>query len=177
MEGQKSGVLVAYFSRAGEQYGVGNIAKGNTQIAAEIIAKKLGADIFEIAPATDSYPKTYAELIEFAKRQKQKSERPPLKNSADIGAYKAVFLGYPNWWGDIPMPVYTFLESLDFSGKSIAAFCTHEGSGIGSTAKKISAAAKGAEMLAGFEIYGHTVQNAPSAAEREISNWLAKIGF
>ena len=158
-----SKVLVVYFSRCGEQYGVGDILKGNTAIVAEIIAKKTGADLFEIKVLKDNYPNKYTPLIQYAKKEKQENARPEIIGSVDTSKYSEVFLGYPNWWGDMPMPVYTFLESSNLDNSKIYHFCTHEGSG--------------GVVKDGFEIYGHTAQNNPETVEQKIENWLEKIGF
>ena len=105
-------VLIAYFSRTGEQYSVGNISEGNTAIIAKMIANKTNGDLFEIKVVTDNYPKGYKELTKFAKIEKQQNARPEIIGKIeDFEKYDTIFIGYPNWWGDMPMPVYTFLES------------------------------------------------------------------
>ncbi len=158
-----SKVLVAYFSKTGEQYGVGNISKGNTAILAEIISDKTGADLFEIKVLNDNYPDRYRELTQYALTEKQNNERPVLSDKLDdIESYETVFLGYPNWWGDMPMPVYSFLEGYNFEGKKIYHFCTHEGSG---------------GVTDGLEMYGHIAQNSLSEAESRVEKWLSSIGF
>jgi len=157
-------VLVAYFSKTGEQYAVGSISKGNTEIIAEIIAQKTNADIFEIKVVNDEYPKTYRAIVNYAKKEKDENLRPEIIGKVDnFDKYDTIFLGYPNWWADLPMPVYTFLESYDFSNKKIYHFCTHEGSG---GVKKD-----------GFEIYGHIAQNEKLEAEKRVETWLKGLGF
>ena len=171
-------VLVAYFSRTGEQYSVGNISEGNTAIIAKMIAAKTGGDLFEIKVAKDNYPKGYTALTEYAKEEKQKKARPEIVGKvAKFADYDTVFIGYPNWWSDMPMPVYTFLESYDFTNKNVVPFCTHEGSGIGGTENNVKNAAKGSKPLKGFAIYGHTAQNERAEAEKKVSQWLKEIGF
>lgn len=171
-------VLVAYFSRTGEQYSVGNISEGNTAIIAKMIAAKTGGDLFEIKVAKDNYPKGYTALTEYAKEEKQKKARPEIVGKvAKFTDYDTVFIGYPNWWSDMPMPVYTFLESYDFTNKNVVPFCTHEGSGIGGTENNVKNAAKGSKPLKGFAIYGHTAQNERAEAEKKVSQWLKEIGF
>ena len=171
-------VLVAYFSRTGEQYSVGNITEGNTAIIAKMIAAKTGGDLFEIKVAKDNYPKGYSALTDYAKEEKQKKARPEIVGKvAKFADYDTVFIGYPNWWSDMPMPVYTFLESYDFTNKNIVPFCTHEGSGIGGTENNVKNAAKGSKALKGFAIYGHTAQNERAEAEKKVLQWLKEIGF
>lgn len=159
-----SKTLVVYFSRTGEQYSVGTITKGNTAIAAEIIADKTGGDIFEIKVVNDNYPNEYNPLIQYAKKEKQENARPEIVGDvSNIDEYDTVFIGYPNWWADMPMPVYTFIEKHDLSGKKVYNFCTHEGSG---------GVHKG-----DFALYGHIAQNDRNQAEAKISEWLNSIGF
>jgi flavodoxin len=171
----KSKILIAYFSRTGEQYGVGVISKGNTEIAAEIIAAKTGGTLFEIKPKDDKYPKAYKDLIKYAKDEMKDNARPELsadvKNFAD---YDTVFIGYPVWWGDKPMPVYTFIEKHDFKGKTIIPFATHEGSGFCGTQ---GMSKTGATVREGLGIYGHVAQNERKQAEKEITEWLEGLGL
>ena len=99
-------VLVAYFSRTGEQYGVGNITEGNTAIVAKMIADKTGGDLFEIKVVNDNYPGMYNALTEYAKKEKQQNARPEIIGKVEnFDEYDTVFVGYPNWWVDMPMPV------------------------------------------------------------------------
>ena len=108
--GSKS--LVVYFSRTGEQYGVGVIEKGNTAIVAEMIAEQTGADSFEIIPKEDNYPMTYDALTDYAKQEQNDNARPAIKDTVEnFDSYDTIYLGYPIWWGDLPMICYTFLES------------------------------------------------------------------
>ena len=116
---QKSNVLIAYFSRTGENYGVGYIERGNTSIVADIIAEQTGGDLFEIRTLS-AYPDNYDEATEVAKQEQDVNARPELAdNLEDISDYNVIFIGYPIWWSDMPMAVYTFLESHDLSGKTI----------------------------------------------------------
>ena len=169
-------ILVAYFSRADENYNVGNISKGNTKIVAEIIAEKLGANVFEIKPVKN-YPANYEECTEVAKIELQENARPKIvgrvENFAD---YDIIFLGYPIWWGDMPMAVYTFLEQEDFSGKIVIPFCTHEGSGLSGTEKNISDKTK-AKVLNGLAIRGNVAQNDAEKTKSEVENWLSNLNF
>ena len=172
-----SKVLVAYFSKAGEQYSVGTIKKGNTEIMAEMIAAKTGADTFEIKVAKDKYPKAYKDLIDYAQKEKRNDERPEIAGKVNVADYDVIFVGYPNWWGDMPMPVYTFLESYDFSNKTIIPFGTHEGSGLASSESRIKSVSKAKEVKRGLGIYGHTAQNSPKEANKKVSDWLKQLGF
>ena len=135
-------ILVAFFSRAGENYSVGYIEKGNTQIVAEIISEHTGGKLFHIETAIP-YPSSYKECIEIAKQEKEDNARPAIKGDIPVEDYDVVFIGYPNWWGDMPMAVYTFIEKHNWQGKTLIPFCTHEGSGLSSTEKKLSKACAG----------------------------------
>ncbi len=171
-----SKVLVVYFSRADENTGVGYIEKGNTRILAEMIADKTKADIFEIKPAK-SYPKEYEPAIELAKQEKENNARPEVVGQLpDVQKYDVIFLGYPIWWGDLPMAVYTFLEKENFSGKTIIPFCTHEGSGISGTEGYIAEITK-AKVLDGLEMRGSVAQNSRDKAKEEVMEWLKKLGY
>ena len=157
-----SKTLIAYFSRTGEQYSVGNITKGNTAIVAEIIAEKTGGDLFEIKVVNDNYPNEYTPLIQFAKKEKQENARPEIIGEvSNIEDYDTVFIGYPNWWAEMPMPVYTFLEKYDLSSKNVYKFCTHEGSG--------------GVHADDFALYGHIAQNDRQQAEKKVSEWIDNI--
>jgi len=169
-------VLVAYFSRTGEQYSVGTIKKGNTEIIAEMIAAKTGGDTFEIKVANDKYPKSYNDLINYAQTEKRNNERPEIAGKVNVADYDVIFVGYPNWWGDLPMPVYTFLESYDFTGKTVIPFCTHEGSGLSGTERNVKAVTK-ADVKKGLAIYGHVAQNSRTEADKKVSAWLKGLGF
>ena len=168
-------ILVAYFSRTGEQYGVGNISEGNTAIVAKIIAQKTNGDMFEIKVANDNYPRGYNELTEYAKKELNENLRPEIIGKVDnFAQYDTVFIGFPVWWGDKPMPVYTFMESYDFNGKNIVPFCTHEGSGFCGTQGMDKT---GAKVLKGLALYGHTAQNDKSLTERQVEEWLKNLNF
>ena len=167
-------VLVAYFSRTGENYGVGVIEKGNTEIIAEMIAAKTGGNLFRIE-SVNAYPSAYDDCTKVAREEKNANARPELTATVtDFEDYDVIYLGYPIWWSDMPMPVYTFLESYDFSGKTIIPFCTHAGSGLSGTARSIQTACPGATVRDGFAISGATAQNDRTSAERQVSGWLGK---
>ena len=161
--GSNKKVLVAYFSRTGEQNSVGNITEGNTAIIAQMIADKTQGDLFEIKVKNDKYPKTYNALREYAKSEKQAQKKPEIAQKIEnIGQYDTIFIGYPNWLEDMPMIVYTFLESYDLTHKDVHHFCTHEGSGA---------------VKEGFAIYGHIAQKDRKEADKKVSAWLNSLGY
>ena len=126
--------LIAYFSRADQNYFGGrlkNISVGNTEQAARILEKITGADMFKIEPV-QPYSKDYNIYISQAQEDQLRNARPELTHYPEsIDQYDVIYLGYPNYWGTMPMQVFTFLEHFDFNGKTICPFCTHEGSGMG----------------------------------------------
>lgn len=168
-----SKALVVYFSRTGEQYNVGMIEKGNTAIVADMIAAETGADTFEILPKEDNYPTTYSELTDYAKEEQNNNARPAIKDTVkNFDQYDTIFLGYPIWWGDLPMICYTFLESYDFSGKTIVPFCTHEGSADAGTQSKIQSAVPNATVKEVLAIQGQEAQNDQDSAKAKVLEWL-----
>lgn len=172
MENKK--ILVAYFSRTGENYGVGNISKGNTSIIADMIAAETGGETFEIKPAK-AYPAEYQACVDIARIEKDTDARPEIQGDIKTEDYDVIFLGYPNWWGDMPMPVYTFLEKHDWTGKTVIPFCTHEGSGLSSTEKYIARICSGATVLKGLAVRGTTAQNNRKEAQSAVDRWLTRI--
>ncbi len=161
--------LVAFYSRADENYFGGQyryIEVGNTEKVANMISEITGADLFKIEQK-DAYSADYQECIAEAKKDLQENKRPEVLNlPANLDAYDEIYLGYPNYWGTMPMAVYTFLENYDFSGKKIHPFCTHEGSGLSRTEKDIAKAAKGAKVEKGLAIHGSSVDSAKNAVEK-----------
>ena len=169
-------MLVAYFSLAGEQYGVGVIEEGNTSIIAHMIAEQTGADLFEIK-AVNPYPTSHSELLDVSRKEMSDKARPEIADTVDnMDDYDTVFIGYPNWWGDMPMIVYNFLESYDLSGKTIVPFCTHGGSGLSGTERTIEDIT-GGTMADGFAIAGTTAQNDRDTAKSKVTEWLREGGF
>lgn len=141
-------------------------------MAAEIISRKTGADIFEIKTEIP-YPQSYNAVVAAAKKEQENGARPRLAAMAEnISDYDVVFLGYPNWWGTIPMPIFTFLESASFSGKTILPFCTHGGGGLGRSEQDIKAACRGAAVEKGLAI-----QDGASGMERLIDDWIRAAGL
>ena len=165
--------LVVYFSHKGENYSKGkivNLEKGNTEIAAEMISNILNADIFEIV-AEKEYPFNYNECIEIAKKELRENSKIKLKQDIDIKEYDTIFVGYPNWWGTVPMPVWTFLEEKDSTNKKVLPFCTNEGSGLGKSESDIKKITSGAKVLKGLSINGSEVNN----SEGKIRKWLEEV--
>ncbi|MDE5544026.1 MAG: flavodoxin [Bacteroidales bacterium] len=169
-------VLVVFFSHTGENYGVGNITKGNTHIVAEMIAESTGGKLFEIVPEKE-YAKTYNECVAEAKQEREAGARPAIKGDIAVEDYDVVFVGYPNWWSDMPMPVYTFIEKHDWNGKQVYPFCTHEGSGLSETEKYIADACKGATIGKGLAMKGTTAQKSQDAARKSVQSWLEKTSL
>lgn len=160
-------VLTVYYSRKGENYfggSIRSIAKGNTERVAEFIRNATGSDIFELETVRE-YAKDYHECTVEAKTEKKNNARPALKKLPDsIDEYDVIFLGFPNWWGTAPMPVFTFLDAFDFSGKKIVPFCTNEGSGMGTSEKDIRNECPGAIVAKGLSIRGSDAENREAQA-------------
>lgn len=167
--------LVVFYSRAGQNYSVGNVKVGNTQKLAEMLAAEIGADTFQIRPVKE-YPADYTACTDVAKAEKQSNARPAIVADKDIDGYDVIFLGYPNWWSDAPMPVYTFIEKHSWEGKTVIPFCTHEGSGL-SNLDEMRAALKGATVPEGFDMYGHEAQAGGEKALGKVRAWLKSLGY
>ena len=171
--------LVVFVSHTGENYNVGYIEKGNTHIIADMIADATGADIFEIVPEKGYPTDDYNECIEVAKQELHADARPAVKGDVKIEDYDVVFIGYPNWWGNPPMCVYTFIEKHDWNGKTVIPFITHEGSGMGGTDRKIAEACGGANTLTGngLAVQGKVAQKNQASARKSVDSWLERLGF
>ena len=169
-----SNVLIAYYSRRGNNYRNGeivNLKVGNTEVVAGKIQKLTGGDTFYIE-TVKPYPSDYHETTQIAKRELNENARPEIKGKVtDIKKYNVIYLGYPNWWGTMPTAVMTFLESYDFSGKTIIPFCTNEGSGLGSSVQDIKKACPKAVVKQGLAIRGGNVDN----ADKQIKEWLENM--
>lgn len=167
---------MAFFSRNGENYAVGHIEKGNTYIVSEMIAAETGGDLFHIDPVTP-YPNDYQKCTEAAKSEQEGNARPSIKGDIAVEDYDVVFIGYPNWWSDMPMPVYTFIEKHNWQGKTVIPFCTHEGSGLSDTEQKLKAACKGATVLKGLAVRGSHAQNKQEQTLQNVKNWLSGLEY
>ena len=166
--------LIIYYSRTGENYwngSVKNISKGNTEIVAEFIQKAVGGDLFEIE-TVKTYIKDHMKMIYEAKEELEKGIRPELKSYPDISGYDTIFLGFPNWWDTVPMPVVGFLEHYDWSGKRIIPFVTSGGSGFGKSLEDLKKICIGADISPdGMHFLGHKVER----SEAKISAWAKKV--
>lgn len=161
--------LIAFYSRAGENYFGGayrRISVGNTEKAAAMLASLIDSELYKIEQS-EPYSEDYQACIAEAKTDLQRKARPRVINLPDnLDAYDEIYLGYPNYWGTMPMAVYTFLESYDFTGKVIHPFCTHEGSGLAHTVQDIRRTASGAIVKEGLAICGSSVEGAKKIIEK-----------
>ena len=172
-----SKILVAYFSRAGDNYEVGKIEKGNTAIMAEFVAQKTGADLFEIKPVTP-YPEDYRACTEVAKKEQETNARPEIAAYPEnLQNYDTIFLGYPVYWSDMPMIIYTFLEKQDFNGKTIIPFCTSAGTYMTGKESSIPEIAKGSTIRDGLGIRGKDCQEKPGEVRAKVDEWLTGLGY
>lgn len=166
-----SNKLVVFYSRAGGNYVNGQIKSldiGNTEVAAGIIKELTGADIFKIQQL-QPYSDDYNECISQAQKDQKRGARPGLQSYPDnLESYNVIYLGYPNYWGTMPMAVFTFLEHVNLRGKTIKPFCTHEGSGLGTSLKDIKRLCPDSTVKEGLAIRGASVSQAKPA----IKNWI-----
>ena len=144
---------------------------GNTQYMAYVIQETVGADIFRIEPETP-YPTDHDELVDLASEEQSNNARPAIKNTIEnFDTYENIFVGYPNWWGDMPMILYSFFDKYDFSGKTIIPFNTHGGSGFSGTISTIKELEPNADVLDGKSISRNDIQD----AEQEIVDWVNSL--
>ncbi len=172
---QGTASLVLVFSRAGENYGVGAVEVGNTMVLARAISEKTGADLFEIKRA-EPYPEAYDACCDEALEERNSGARPELAAMPDLSGYDTVYLGFPCWWGDIPMPVYTAIEALDWAGKTICPFNTHAGSGEAGMFADVARICTEATVTGGLTMAGATAQNDLDAVESQVGTWLEGLG-
>jgi flavodoxin len=172
-----SRTLVVVFSRAGENYSVGVIEEGNTSKMAKVIAEQTGADLFFIEPVVP-YPEDYDTMLTVATQEKIDNVRPEYIGDVEQwDEYDTVFIGYPIWWGGIPNIIYSFMESHDFTGKTVIPFNTHEGSGQAGTQQDIESRLPGITVLQGLAVRGSKAQNDTDGTAQEVQDWLAKLGL
>lgn len=179
-----SNILIAYFS-VPETSGVdadsgasrividGQI-KGNIQFMAEAIAENVGGDLFRIETVQE-YPGEHDKLIDFAADELSEDARPELSSHIEnMDNYDTIFIGYPNWWADMPMPLYTFFDEYDLSGKTIIPFTSHGSSGFSGTISSIASAEPNANVITdGFSV---SRNNTPDSAG-DIAEWLNGLGY
>lgn len=166
-----SNKIIAFYSRADENYVNGlikTLKTGNTEVVAGIIKELTDADLFKIEQV-QPYSKDYNECIAQAQADQKKNARPELKKYPEnFDNYDVIYLGFPNYWSTMPMAVFTFLEHFDFSGKIIKPFCTHEGSGMGSSVSDIKKLCPAAKVEKGLAIHGGSVE----WAKKDIEKWI-----
>ncbi|MBR4507724.1 MAG: NAD(P)H-dependent oxidoreductase [Alphaproteobacteria bacterium] len=167
--------IVLYFSKKGQNYSGGSIvdlAKGNTAVVSEYIRDIVGAKLFEVK-SVHEYPNDYYECTDVAKDELRNNVRPSVKEiPGDLSEYDTVFVGGPIWWGTYPMPMFTVLEQIDWSGKTVLPFSTHEGSGLGNVERDMKKLCTGANVKPGLAIYGSNVASSKSDVEKWIRNNL-----
>ncbi len=169
--------LVAFFSRSGENFRVGDIKEGNGKIIADTISSLIGCREYEIA-SLKGYSADYEECSREAKAERDENARPSLLNLLpDMAGIVNVVLVYPNWWGDLPMPVYTFLDSICTDSLNIYPVCTHEDNGLGLTDRMLSQSYPRSSVRKGLAIRGTTVQNEKAEAEKSIVKYLESTGL
>ncbi len=168
--------IVVYFSKTGENYNVGTVDVGNTAMVASYIKEYLDADSFEIVPVNE-YPESYDETKEVADKERKENARPAIKNKLEnIKNYDVVFIGYPIWITDLPMIMYTFLESYDLSGKTVIPFNTHGGSGNAGTYNTIQDTLKNSNVNTnGLAVIGNKART--NEGKEETIKWLKSLGY
>ena len=167
-------ILVVYYSRKGENHmpgGVQVLEKGNTEYAAEFIAKALSADLFEI-DTVKPYAENYRACCGEAFAEFKAQARPEIKGYVeDISGYDTIFVCYPCWCGTAPMCVYTFLVHYDLTGKKIVPLCTNEGSGMANSEKDLQNSCKGATVVPGLSVRGHQAKD----SVEQIGSWAKSM--
>ncbi len=168
--------LTAFFSRADENYFGGSmryIEVGNTEVVVGKIRELIDTDVYKIE-MVKPYSKAYMTCIEEAKADLRAKARPELVSVPEsIDAYDTIILAYPNYWGTMPMAVFTFLEKFDFSGKTILPLCTNEGSGMGNSERDIAKACPGAKLAKGLSISGSSA----AGSKPQVEKWLKSNGL
>lgn len=159
--------LVIYFSKTDSAS-----YKGNTDIIADYISEFTGAVLFKCVPLVP-YPEDYGEAVKVAHFKQDNDERPELKNYLDdISKYDVIYIGGPNYWGELPYEIYTELDRLNFEGKIVMPFTTHDGSGLGLIEQMLTFRCKGAEVKKGLAILGTEVKS--EATKELVKNWVIK---
>ena len=158
--------LIIYFSRADENYAVGYIDKGNTEIVAEFVQELTGADMFKVEPAVP-YAKDYDTCI---KEAKQRIGNAPIKEKpTDISTYDTIFVMSPIYWGTYAPEIETALTGLDLSGKTVRVISTHEGSGLASMVSDVKRLCIGADVQKnGLAVKGSQAKK----SKQKVADWL-----
>ena len=168
--------LIAYFSHAGQNYshgGIRNLPVGNTEVVAKKIHSLVDSDMFYI-DTVKKYPDDHMKKIEIAKQEYNEDARPELSAHVEnMDDYDTVIVAFPNWWTTMPMALFTFLESYDFSGKTLCPLITHGGSGFSNSLKDIRRLCPNANITEGLAINGDNA----ATCDREVEKWLKKIGL
>ena len=147
--------------------------QGNAEVLARMIQGAVGGDLFLIE-TEETYPVSYDETIDVGRQEQGDNARPALVSQVEnLDQYDTVFLGYPNWWGDMPMAVYSFLNEYDLSGKTIIPFVTHGGSGFSGTESAIAELEPGATVLDGLSVRDSGVAD----AQADVESWIAGLGL
>ena len=146
---------------------------GNTGVVADMIAQATGADLFSIR-TVEQYPDTYDATIDQGQQEQSEGARPELATHLEnLDSYDTIFLGFPNWWGDMPMAVYTFLDEVDLSGKTVIPFVTSGGSGFSNTISTIQQMEPQATVQEGLSISGSSA----TGAQQQVESWLSELGL
>lgn len=153
--------LIAYFSWS-----------GNTEAVAQEIRAQTGADMFEIVPA-EPYTDDYNELLDIAQEEQSSGARPAIAETVDLSGYDTIYLGFPNWWGDMPMILYTFLDEYDLSGKTVVPFNTSGGSGFSGSLDTIADMEPEAEITEGLSLGDGEAEDCAD----DVAEWLNNIGM
>lgn len=157
-------ILIVYFSHS-----------GNTRYFAKEIHAQIGGDLLEIK-TVNPYPKDYDSVVDVAKKEQKAKYRPKLTDiPSNLNTYDIIFIGYPNWWGTIPMALFTFFEENHFEGKTLIPFSTHEGSYFGESLNDLKALNPKSTFLKGLELRGRSVQS--SSSKKDITEWLKKLNI
>lgn len=160
--------IIIYFSRADENYSVGFIEKGNTEVIAEYIKDLTGADIFKVEPA-NPYAKDYQSAIEEAKMRIASHNAPIVNEIPDLSEYEMIYIGSPVYWGVMPEELVMALKGRDYSGKTIKLFVTHEGSGLANIPNQVKEICGGANILDdGLAITGSLVHS----SRKKVEEWV-----
>ena len=143
------------------------VVKGNTEVIAEYIKDITGANMFKVEPLSP-YPKDYKECIEEAKVRTREHNAPIKESVLDISEYEVIYVGSPIYWGGMPEELFTALKGLDYSGKIVRPFTTHEGSGLSRVPRQLKEICVGAEVLDGLAIIGSQVNN----SKKKVEEWI-----